>query len=177
MASCSNDSPVNTNAVLHTHLHPSLHRLLGVPSTEFLVSDDNCLIQENLTLLVQTIINTRGGGVEKCKVIGNSILPVYHGCVREGHRHVFKVAVTLQANTPTYMYSLLIFIYMSSTVRDSDACHNFDRGQTNTCHPVIVYRCVSHQLWCQRTPHVSFWSRPPCCLSKNCNAEETPEPK
>lgn len=52
-----------------------------------------------------------------------------------------------------------------------------DRGQTNSCHSFSVNWCVSQQLWCWRTPHVSFWSCPPCCLSKNCNAEETPDPK
>jgi len=44
------------------------------------------LIQGNLTLLVQPIINTRGGGVEKCRVTGNSILLIHHRC-EERVRH------------------------------------------------------------------------------------------
>ncbi len=111
------------------------------------------LIQENLRLRVQPIINTRGGGVEKCRVIGNSILPIYHGCVREGHRHIFKVAVTLQANTHTHTCTVCSYSFMClpqyGTVMHVTLV---DRGQTNSCHPVIVNRCVSQQLWCQRTP-------------------------
>lgn len=103
------------------------------------------LIQENLTLLVQPIINTRGGGLEKCRVIGNSILPIYHGCVREGHRHIQSRSDFTGKHTHTCTvcsYSFMCLPQYRTVMRVTLV----DKGQMNSCHPVIVNRCVSQQL-------------------------------
>lgn len=68
-----------TDFITRSHTHAQVQKVFWFQMTI-------ALIHKNLTLLVLPIINTRGGGVEKCRVIGNSILLVYHRC-EERVRH------------------------------------------------------------------------------------------